>query len=646
MTVMKKLLPHLLLLAAAQCAVAASPNLLVNGDFASGRSAWQDRTSPAQSVVVEEASDVPGGGPALRVVLTKDGGKNHGQLVQFRQGVKPNARYRVSALVKSDAADMAYVQVKLMKGKGEGTRFSTGTAKAAGEWTALSADIPTAADTTGIQVLLRYRMNAGLVGKSVRFAQVALVGVSGGAEGDEPPPPPKKPEPVPLAVANPGTDQYVTPAGAGAKDGTSWDNARPGTQAGFAAALAALGPGNTLRIAGGDYPGSISLSLAKGGESLERPLRIVGEDRGVEGFPRPVFRGSWVRSKPSVGPVFLELRPGAGFIVLENLDVRNYRSTLIAHGPNHGLRIRKVDTCDCRDAYWIEGGMVAGLPESGTSDLLMEDCSVVRHTKKGVRTLNGLHHSKFVRVRTDAGGKEFAMAEPKDVFSGGFHVLGSYRAQDGVPRPDHHIEFIDCQADNNYHDPGPDKSYWNADGFCSESATHDITFLRCRAFNNTDGGWDIKTTRPAFIDCIGIGNKRNYRVWTKAGEPAIFRNCLSAGAVDFGKRHHHVGFWLLGGGEASLSRCTSWGEDVCLSVEKGETTELTLDRCLFVPNEGKAVFGRMDGDVRRHETGCVFDEGRTERLKAPALAAADPGDAFDCVSTPGVGYRHQGARRE
>ena len=66
-------------------------------------------------------------GAALCVDIVEDGGKNHGQIVQFRQGVKPNAQYRVSALVKSDSADMAYVQVKLMKGKGEGTRFSTGT---------------------------------------------------------------------------------------------------------------------------------------------------------------------------------------------------------------------------------------------------------------------------------------------------------------------------------------------------------------------------------------------------------------------------------------------------------------------------------------------------------------------------------------
>ena len=591
---MKRVLPLLL---SASFSFAASPNLLVNGDFSAGRTAWQDRTKPTQSIAVEETSDAPGGIPALRISIKTDGGKNHGQLVQFRQGVKPDALYRVSALVKSDVADTAYIQVKLMKGKAEGTRLSTGTAKAAGEWTEIFAEIPTEADTTGIQVLLRYRMNAGLVGKSIRFANVSLVGVSGGAETDEPPAPPKKPEPVPMAIADSGIDQYVTPDGAGSKDGSSWGNARPGTKDGFHAALAALGPGCTLHIEGGVYPGSISLSLSKGGESLERPIRIIGEDRGDAGGP--LFRGSWVRSKPASGPVFLQLGPGVGFIEVRNIEVENYRSTLIANGPNHGLRICGVSTTNCRDAFWFDGGMVAGLPDSGTSDLLMEDCSIVNHTKKGIRTMNGVHHSKFVRCKTSAGGKDFAMAEPQDVFSGGFHLLGSYRAKDGLRRADHHIEFIECEANDNYHDPGPDKSYWNADGFCTESATHDITFTRCIAKNNTDGGWDIKSERPVFIGCKGIGNKRNFRVWTHAGEPVLFRDCLSEGSVDFGARHHHVGFWMLGGGEVTLERCTSTGDNHPISVESHDSEAVTRIHAVDC-NFGEA-------DLFRHEGKVVFE---------------------------------------
>ncbi len=639
----KHLLPFLSLCLAASV-LAESPNLLQNGDFAFGRKVWQNRTQPAQSVSVEETSGAPGGVPALKIAVTEDGGKNHGQIVQFRQDVKPDAVYRVSALVNSDVADTAYVQVKLMKGKSEGTRFSTDTAKEAGKWVEVSAEIPTEADTTGIQVLLRFRMNGGLVGKTVRFADVRLVGVSGGAETDAAPPALKKPEAVKPVVAGPGADRYITPGGAGTKDGTSWENALPGTKDAFARAVSALGPGNTLYVGGGAYDGNFDIVFAAGGESLDKPVTMKGVDRGVEGFPRPVFTGSWKRSKPAGGPTLIQLRPGACFIVLENFDVHNYNTALSALGPNHGLRIRHVDTLNTRDAFWIDGGMVEDLPDSGTSDLLMEDCRIVNHTKKGVRTMNGLHHSKFVRCFADAGGKEFANIEPRDIFSGGFHVLGSYRAKDGVRRADHHIEFIDCEANNNYYDPGQ-KSYWNADGFCAEGATEDISFIRCRAFNNTDGGWDIKTTRVKFIDCVGIGNKRNFRVWTKAGAPVLFRNCLSSGAVDFGgKNRHDVGFWNHGGGEVTYERCTSWGDRTCFSIEKGEKTSVTLDRCLFVPAAEGETFGRMESEVTLENKGSVYDdEARAEKFRAPDVSLrADPGDRFDCVSKPELGYAAPG----
>ena len=124
------------LFAAVGIASAASQNLLQNGDFSIGLYGWSNRSKPAQKITTGADADVPGGGAALCVDIVEDGGKNHGQLVQFRQGVKPGALYRVSALVRSDAADMAYVQAKLMNGKTEGKRFTTGTAKQADEWVA------------------------------------------------------------------------------------------------------------------------------------------------------------------------------------------------------------------------------------------------------------------------------------------------------------------------------------------------------------------------------------------------------------------------------------------------------------------------------------------------------------------------------
>ncbi|MNC26257.1 hypothetical protein D3C75_743800 [compost metagenome] len=78
---------------------------------------------------------------------------------------------------------------------------------------------------------------------------------------------------------------------------------------------------------------------------------------------------------------------------------------------------------------------------------------------------------------------------------------------------DHDITFNDCTASNNYKNAGPD-AYWNADGFCAEKASDNITYNRCTAFGNTDGGWDVKSYNTYLNDCVSYGNKRAYRFWS------------------------------------------------------------------------------------------------------------------------------------
>jgi hypothetical protein len=39
---------------------------------------------------------------------------------------------------------------------------------------------------------------------------------------------------------------------------------------------------------------------------------------------------------------------------------------------------------------------------------------------------------------------------------------------------------------NHYHDNG--EGYWNADGFVAEGGVHNLRFIGCKAFDNTDGG--------------------------------------------------------------------------------------------------------------------------------------------------------------
>lgn len=613
---------------------AAERNLLVNSEFKDGLTGgWTDRTTKRQKVTAGPAEGLPEGVNALRVEVVADGGSSHGQIIQFVKA-RPGVAYRVRAQVKADQADMAYIQIKQMKGRSEGERLSTGTNKAAGTWETLEKTLATAQDTTAIQVLFRFRMNAGCIGKSACLAQPSVVALD---DGDAPPAPYAPPKPVANVVAKPGADAYVTPAGAGRQDGSDWDNALATADGGLQKAWDGAGPGNSVFVAGGAY-GAVTLRMAEGGAGAEKMKRLVGVDRGVAGFKRPVFTGTWTKEAPEKGPTFVSMAPGASFIEIANFELRSYKGVLVAKGPNHGLRILDVDAQECRDAFWIEGGAVASVPDSGSGDIVLDGCDVIRYTKRALRTMDGVHHMKVLNCVADAGGKDYAV----EVFPVGFHILGGKAS--GVK--DHHIEFVNCEARNNWHDAGPDK-YWNADGYAAERNTADLTFINCRAFGNTDGGWDLKTTRPKWVDCVAIANKRNYRVWTQpAGEKAVFENCLSAYAIDYGDRGHDVGFWIQGGGEATLTRCTAWEDRVPVSIEsKAEdwASTFNLEQCIIAPSaQGHGM--RRDGVVTVNDCGSVVrdkPDAPAVRLKAPSRGMKDPGDAFDSVSHPAIGYRER-----
>ncbi|MDF2939253.1 MAG: hypothetical protein K0Q90_4626, partial [Paenibacillaceae bacterium] len=84
-------------------------------------------------------------------------------------------------------------------------------------------------------------------------------------------------------------------------------------------------------------------------------------------------------------------------------------------------------------------------------------------------------------------------------------------------------------------------AYWNADGFCAEKASDNITYNRCTAFGNTDGGWDVKSYNTYLNDCVSYGNKRAYRFWS--GGEAVVRNSVGYNSVEPGGMATACGVW-------------------------------------------------------------------------------------------------------
>jgi hypothetical protein len=59
-----------------------------------------------------------------------------------------------------------------------------------------------------------------------------------------------------------------------------------------------------------------------------------------------------------------------------------------------------------------------------------------------------------------------------------------------------------------------DSQYWNGDGFSTERGNARFLFRQCAAWDNSDGGFDLKSTETLLDDCVSGRNARNFRLWS------------------------------------------------------------------------------------------------------------------------------------
>ncbi|MEZ0300047.1 MAG: hypothetical protein ACAI35_26640 [Candidatus Methylacidiphilales bacterium] len=382
-------------------------------------------------------------------------------------------------------------------------------------------------------------------------------------------------------------DLYILPSGAGNKNGSSWENARPGTRDDFQAAWDSLSPGDTLHVGSGTYDGP-GIKASKGG-AQDKPLRLVGVDRG-SGLP--LLTSNFDKKKPDKsGAGFFDAPFGISNLQIEGFRLKGYRFGVYLKGRNSNIKISRLDIEEAREGIRSDGGGTIQNPAAASNNVTVSDCRFVKFTKRGVRLEGGNYNWKIERCHADAGGKEW-FTEP-------FHMC--YQVANKSLKDssfEHHIEFYDCVAMNSYHEAAEGKAYWNADGFCAEAKVTNLRYVRCVAMHNTDGGWDDKSDGPEFIDCVSIDNKENFRLWgTKI--PAKMKNVLSAYAFKRGGSGPETGMWILGSLEAE--NCTFLGNatQISMDADKAATdARLVFKNCLIGGGKlGAAAKGQMDNCV-------------------------------------------------
>ncbi|WP_157987906.1 hypothetical protein [Jiangella endophytica] len=388
----------------------------------------------------------------------------------------------------------------------------------------------------------------------------------------------------------PEGDRYVTPLGAGAQDGSSWANAFPGDQAGgLQRAWDATGTTNTLFVGSGEYTTPQTFIMASGGESVASLKTVSGVDTGAG---LPTFVGDFTLANQG-SRAFIHVAEGVSHWRVSGLRVENYFYGIMTEGHHVGVRIDDFDVANTSDAIYLWG-----LPRDSTADpatashdIIITGGDYLNYTKSAVRFRNGNYLASVIDTRADAGGAANWVAGN---FPMGFRVGAGTSGQPGIV--EHDIVFQDVVSRNSHHEAA---GYWNGDGFAAERDSRDITYIRSRAFDSTDGGFDDKSNDPAYVDTIAFGNKRNYRIWSHEG--AQYFNVVGGHSHRRGGSGNSLGLHVTGAGIADVYFSTfTENENQEIGLENADRVD--LHDSIVAKTNGTELYSLGGGTVTPHRT--------------------------------------------
>ena len=390
-----------------------------------------------------------------------------------------------------------------------------------------------------------------------------------------------------------GAEYYVTPAGAGTQDGSTWANALP--QAELASQINRLAAGDQLYLGSGTYAGLETLSIANSG-TPDSPISLIGVDTG-SGLP--VLSDTWDEDNPSEGLVCFYFRNGASHWQLKDLRVTRYRNAVrLEPGPTHiNIRVDNVDVEYARDPIWIESA----------DDCTFTNIDVTKYTKKGFRLQEACNNIVVSNSSADASGGDTDWYNKTERIVMGFLC----NARPNITN----ITFENCVAKHNQQNDQP--GYPNGDGFCNEQDNDNVRYINCRAYDNQDGGFDCKAKNNVFEGCVAFNNYRNYRYWEF---DATMNNCLSGYAAE-------AGLWAHG------------------NVTVTNSTFVGNGKIVGYDGSGSATFD----DVIFWESGtapacdnCLTEDPEFVDPVGPAWEGT-PADAYNSTRYPGRGYTYVSA---
>jgi len=413
---------------------------------------------------------------------------------------------------------------------------------------------------------------------------------------------------LPLLAGSLGArDFYLSPTGAGQRDGSSWENAFESKKLGTVV-NETLQPGDRLLLAGGTYSGT-QLVIDRGGER-GKPKIIEGVDHG-QGLP--IFNSQWSIEDPAKGATAIEFKAGVSEVTFKHLRLHGYAVGVYAAPVKTGtarthLVFDDVDIEHCRHGFYL----------SDCDDLELQNCDLRRYSKHGFRFELGCNRVRLQGCVADCSAGDAEWEKKTELFPFGF-LLNDAGA------PNTAFVFTECIARNNLM-PLQTTSYKNGDGFVVEENSANVVFERCRSLRNQDGGFDLKVRDVRLTDCVSSGNYRDYRIWTTA----TLTNCFAGWAT--------TGLWC-NGGPVEVRRSTFHQlKDEAVRTDKSATLPVTLSDCIISATD-KPADQRVAGEVVLRETIVVSGADSDPQYIRPAAGWDGSGDAMNSQAFPAKGYQ-------
>lgn len=355
--------------------------------------------------------------------------------------------------------------------------------------------------------------------------------------------------PSTVARSEAGGTFYITPTGAGSRDGSSWESA--GSLVNLPVLIGRAGPGGKVLIRAdmGDYTITRQIDMRIGGEP-DRPVIVMGVDSAGRPMNATIVgtRADPYRPDGPPGPAVFRLGRGANHLRFQHLSFRNQgNGCFYVSGDISDLAIEHVDATNVRRFFENYAARSAG---SATIDgLTIRNVKVRGFSKGAIRLQYDTHNVVLEDILGDSERQD------RDNFAEGIALEGTV-----------HDVLVRRVTMRNSQDTLHE--YWNGDGFTDEKDTYRIRFEDTVASGNTDGGYDLKSNETVLLRAVAEDNKHNFKLW---GKGVTIDTCVGRGPHRRGGTGVQDQMEILKGADVTVTRCEFSDSDPMTTVFHVET---------------------------------------------------------------------------